>query len=75
MQLISPLPDLIVSVGYQSRGATRLNPQQMLFKSGGELGSPHPLLRLGGPRDYEPPRMLRQPRHLMPTGGKGTAQR
>lgn len=50
MQLTSPLPDLIVSVGYQSRGATGLSPQQMLFKFGGEPGSPQPLLGVGGPR-------------------------
>lgn len=50
MQLISPLPDLIVSVGYQSHGATGLSPQQMLLKFGGELGSPQSLLRVGGPR-------------------------
>lgn len=50
MQLMSLLPDLIVSVGYQSHGATGLSPQQMLFKFGGELGSPQPLLRVGGPR-------------------------
>lgn len=56
MQLISPLQDLIVSVGYQSHGATGLSPQQMLFKFGGEPGSPRPLLRVGGPRDCGPSR-------------------
>lgn len=49
IQLTSPLPDLIVSVGYESHGATGLSPQQMLFKFGVELSSPQPLLRAGGP--------------------------